>query len=529
MTNDFTRDGQLQRLCDHRGRWDIIVIGGGATGVGVALDAATRGYQVALLEQHDFGKGTSSRSTKLIHGGVRYLQQGNVGLVREALHERGLLCENAPHLVRRLPTIIPLYKWWEPSYYWLGLKAYDRLAGRLSLGKSSFLTAEETAAELPTIRRAGLRGGIRYYDANFDDARLLINLAQTAVAHGAVCLNYARVHQLTRRGGKISGVRATEIETGSELELEAAVVVNAAGPFSDGVRRLEGTPQRDWIVPSQGAHVVLDREFLPSESAMIVPWTSDGRVIFAIPWQGHTLVGTTDTPLAEAPLEPLPRREEIDFLLNTVGDYLERRPTWSDIRSTFAGVRPLVRADGTENTAKLARDHMIRVSDAGLVSILGGKWTIFRRMAQDCVDHAAQVGGLPAAPCMTEKIPIADGSADEAAGVSKALLPMYGAAAVDVTRLVQSRPEHFEQLDQRLPYVVGEAVWAVRHEMARTVEDVLARRLRMLFLNASAALAAAPRVAKVLAEELGHDDAWQARQIEDFRQAARGYLAETIG
>ncbi len=524
QTTLFTRETQIDRLQGHTGRWDMIVIGGGATGIDIALDAASRGYRVALFEQHDFGKGTSSRSTKLIHGGVRYLQQGNVGLVREALYERGLLCANAPHLVQRLPTIVPLYQWWEPSYYWLGLKAYDTLAGSLGLGKSSYLDAEETVAELPTIRRQGLRGGVRYYDANFDDARLLIRLAQMAVERGAVCLNYARVDQLVRQNGKVRGVVATDMETGESLHAEAAVVLNAAGPFGDDVRRLEDRACSAWVVPSQGVHIVLDGSFLPGEAAMIVPRTSDGRVIFAIPWQGHVLVGTTDTPLASTPLEPTPRRDEIDFLLKTVSEYLERRPTWGDIRSMFAGIRPLVRSGDAKSTAKLARDHEIRVSDAGLVSILGGKWTIYRKMAEDCVDYAAQVGGLPAAPCLTARIPISN--ADVRA--PDRMVRMYGSTASDVQRFLESQSGFSERLDGRFPYVAGEVVWAARHEMARTIEDVFARRLRMLFIDAEAAMAAAPLVARILAQELGREAAWQQRQLEEFGTLARGYRVQSV-
>lgn len=501
----------------------MIVIGGGATGVGTALDAASRGYRVALLEQHDFGKGTSSRSTKLAHGGVRYLQQGHLSLVREALHERGLMRANAAHWVRPLPTIVPLYKWWEPSYYWLGLKAYDAMSGSLSLGPSTYLTKEETIAELPTISPRGLRGGVRYFDAHFDDARLLVALAQTAVAYGAVCLNYCRVEALKREGSKIRGVTATDLETGDSFDLDAAVVINAAGPFADSIREMDAPNSLPWIVPSQGVHIVLERQFLPSDAALIVPRTSDGRVIFAIPWHTHILVGTTDTPLAKSTLEPRPQHEEIEFLLKTIGDYLQFRPTWSDIRAIFTGVRPLLRANGAKTTSELSREHEVRISDSGLVSILGGKWTIYRKMAEDCVDRAAQVGGLAAAPCLTAGIEIGYG---DASSVTPQLRTMYGDNAARVKALVEARQEYLRPLSDSLPFVQGEVVWAARHEMARSIEDVLARRLRMLFLDAEAAVAAAPTVAKILSQELGHDESWRARQLAEFNELASLYSAK---
>jgi glycerol-3-phosphate dehydrogenase len=324
-SKDFGRERQLQYLSE-AADFDMVVVGGGATGVGVAVDAAARGYRVALCEQHDFGKGTSSRSTKLIHGGVRYLQQGNVSLVRDSLRERGRLRKNAPHLVYPLPVIVPLYAWWEPAYYWLGLKAYDLLAGRWGLGSSARLSRDKTLAHLPTLQADGLRGSIRYYDAAFDDTRLLVNLVQTAVEQGAVCANYLQVTGLVRSGDRVVGVSATDLETGNQFEINGKVVVNAAGPFSDRVRRLDDPQAAAWIAPSQGAHIVLPRRFLPSKSALIVPQTADGRVVFAIPWHDHTLVGTTDTPLDATPLEPVALPEEIDFLLETVSDYLSDRP-----------------------------------------------------------------------------------------------------------------------------------------------------------------------------------------------------------
>ncbi len=501
----YFRQSQVDALC--RGdAFDIVVVGGGATGVGIALDSAARGFRVALCEQADFGKGTSSRSTKLVHGGVRYLQQGNVKLVREALHERGLLLKNAPHLVYPLPTIVPLYSAFEVPYYWTGLKAYDMLAGKLGIESSKYVSGSETSDAVPTLKREGLRGGIRYFDAGFDDARLLVNLMQTAIDEGAVCVNYMRVEQLLYQGSRVSGVVAQDLEGGEEIEINARVVINAAGPFSDAVRRIDEPAADRRIQPSQGAHIVLDHSFLPGDTAMIVPKTPDGRVIFAIPWHGHTLVGTTDTPRDEAPLEPVPLPEEIDFLIETVSGYLDPAPTRDDVLSVFAGIRPLVASGPNQKTSKLGRDHQIRVDDSGLISVLGGKWTTYRRMAEDAVDRAISVGGLPALACRTEALAIHPGDAGS------------------IEKLVKDRPELGQRLDERLPYTQADAVWAVRDEMARSVEDVLSRRTRSLLLNARAALRAAPRVAELVADELGRDESWAAEDLARFEQLAEHYL-----
>ena len=519
-SNDFTREKQLSRLAE-AGDFDIVVIGGGATGAGIAVDAASRGYRVALCEQHDFGKGTSSRSTKLIHGGVRYLQQGNVSLVRDSLRERGRLHRNASHLVYPLPVIVPLYAWWEPTYYRMGLKLYDLLAGSWGLGRSSRLSRDEALDALKTIQAKNLRGGIRYFDAAFDDTRLLVNLMQTAVEQGAVCVNYLRVDQLQREGQRVCGATATDIESGDQISIRAKVVINAAGPFSDDVRRLDDPQAQSWISPSQGAHIVLAGSFLPSESALIVPKTADGRVVFAIPWHGHTLVGTTDTPLDETPLEPVPLAKEIDFLLETVSAYLSNQPQRADVLSVFAGLRPLVSSEGARHTSKLRRDHQVREAKSGLVSIVGGKWTTYRKMAEDCVNVAAKAAGLPSVACCTQELLVHGAEATPLAG----RLSIYGSDGLALEQLLAGRSEYREQLDQELPYTVGEAVWAVRQEMARSVEDVLARRTRALLLNARAALRSAPRVAEIIASEQGHNQDWIRAEIERFESVALGYLA----
>lgn len=515
----MNRNEMLGLATSRREPWDVVVIGGGATGAGVAVDAASRDYSVLLLEQNDFGKGTSSRSTKLVHGGVRYLAQGNVSLVREALRERGLLRQNAPHLVRELAFVVPSYAWWASPFYGLGLAAYNLLSGSQKFGPTERLSRGAALARVPTLKRDRLRGGVLYYDGQFDDARLLIELVRTAAECAAVVLNYARVTGLTRDpGGRVNGVHVRDEEGGGEFHAAARVVVNATGVYCDGVRHMVEPAAERMVAPSRGAHVVLDRSFLPGDTAFVVPKTPDGRVMFAIPWHGHTLVGTTDVAISDAPLEPAPSRDEIDFILETAGRYLEKPPTRADVLSTFAGIRPLVKAGG-RNTAALSRDHTIR-EDAGMLTITGGKWTTYRNMAEDCVNRAAELGGLIQRPCVTQSLPIH--GAHDSAGQFGALA-VYGSEAPRIAELARAEPGLAERLHPDLPYTAAEVVWAARNEMARTVEDVLARRLRALFLSARAAVAMAPRVAELLARELGRDPARQAAQVSAFRALAAGY------
>lgn len=502
--------------------WDIVVVGGGATGAGVAVDAAARGYATLLLEQHDFGKGTSSRSTKLVHGGVRYLEQGNVSLVMEALKERGLLRQNAPHLVSELACIVPSYAWWEGPFYGIGLKVYELLAGKYGFGKSRNMSKKETLQELPNVNPDGLTGGVVYYDGQFDDARLLINLIATAADKGATLLNYAKVTGLNKSGDDIvNGVSWQDVESGEIFRAQAKVVVNATGIFTDSVRRLAEPNATQMIAPSQGAHLVFDRSFLPGSNAILVPHTKDGRVMFAIPWHGHTLVGTTDTPLKETSLEPIALDDEIEFMLETAKLYLEKKPSRSDILSVFAGIRPLVKSGNGGNTAALSRDHTIHIDKSGLLSITGGKWTTYRNMAQGCVDQAATLGNLPDKPCLTHNLNI-HGYHPNAETFGS--LSFYGSDAPAIRQLIVDDPTLGRSLDSELPYVEAEVVWAARREMARTVEDILARRTRALFLNAKAAIRMAPRVASILAKELGKDEHWQTDQINHFNQTAKGYL-----
>jgi len=519
----MTRSEMYRRFHGHEGPWDMIVVGGGATGVGVAIDAATRGYSTLLLEQSDFGKGTSSRSTKLVHGGVRYLEQGNLSLVMEALKERGLLAQNAPHLVRNLGFVVPNYDWWEAPFYGLGLKLYNLLAGQYGFGPSRILSKDETLRELPTIRTDGLRGGVIYFDGQFDDSRLLINLVATAFKNGAVLLNYARVTEVSKDPeGFVNGVRFRDAESGEELQAQARIVINATGPFSDGLRRLAEPSLEPIIAPSQGIHLVFSQSFLAGDRAIMVPHTSDGRVMFAIPWHGHTIVGTTDTPLSEATLEPVATEQEIDFILQTAGLYLDRKPTRADILSVFAGIRPLVRSGSNGNTAALSRDHTVRIENSGLITICGGKWTTYRHMAEDCVNQAATLSRLPEKPCVTADLKI---HGYDRAAERFGSLAVYGADAPTVQRLAQDDPTLAAPLHPALPYTGAEVVWAARYEMARTVEDVLARRTRALFLNARAAIEMAAPVADRLARELGRDREWSSGQIRSFRQTAQSYLA----
>jgi glycerol-3-phosphate dehydrogenase len=518
----MNRTTMLRRATESEGPWDFLVIGGGASGVGVALDAASRGYSVLLLEQSDFGKGTSSRSTKLVHGGVRYLQQGNIPLVMEALRERGRLRRNAPHLVKDLEFIVPNYVWWEAPFYGIGMKVYDALAGKYGFGSSRNLSREETVARLPTIETEGLKGGVVYHDGQFDDARLLLDLAQTATGQGATLLNYCHVLGLEKDAdGYLSGVRAMDQETGLHFVAPARVVANATGVFTDQIRRLDDPDASTMIRPSQGVHLVLPRAFLGSASAIMVPHTDDGRVLFAIPWHHVVVVGTTDTPVDQPSLEPVPLQEEVEFLLTHAARYLTKDPTRADVLSCFAGLRPLVGAAEDEDTASLSRDHTLVVSKSGLLTLTGGKWTTYRRMAEDAVDHGIVLGGLEPRECVTRELNI-HGFHTHPERFGE--LAAYGSDAPSVESLLLSHSSMGEAIHPRLRPRCGEVVWAVREEMARTVDDVLSRRTRSLVLDARAAQEAAPRVAQLMASELGRDSGWVRSQVESFQEAAESYI-----
>jgi glycerol-3-phosphate dehydrogenase len=514
---------KIRDRCASGEPFDLLVVGGGATGVGIAVDAASRGHRVALLEQSDFGKGTSSRSTKLVHGGVRYLQQGNVSLVMEALKERGLLRRNAPHLVHDLPFVVPNYAWWEAPFYGIGMKVYDALAGRYGFGESRNLTRQETVERLPTIETEGLRGGVIYHDGQFDDARLLINLVTTAVDQGALPVNYARVTGLLKNDqGYVVGASVLDLETAATLDIPARCVINATGAFSDGLRQLDDPEARAIVRPSQGIHLVLPKDFLPGESAIMVPHTDDGRVLFAIPWHGVVVVGTTDTPIDEVTLEPQPLEEEIEFLLEHAARYLDHDPDRGDVLSVFAGIRPLVANVAEESdTAKISREHSLAVSASGLLTVAGGKWTTYRKMAEDAVDLAETIAGVEPSPCVTRSLNVHGHHANaERFGA----LADYGSDAPEIEALAAREPALGERIHPRLDVRLAQVAWAVREEMARTVDDVLARRTRSLLLDARAAAEAAEVVAGTMARELGRGQDWADEQTRTFRALAARYL-----
>ena len=501
--------------------FDLLIIGGGATGLGAAVDAAALGHRVALIEQADFAKGTSSRSTKLVHGGVRYLRQGNVSLVLEALRERGRLARNAPHLVHDLAFVIPTYSWWEGPFYGVGMKVYDHLAGKLGLAPSRVLTREETLSLIPTIATEHLLGGVVYHDGQFDDARLAINLAQTAASLGASLVNYCACVGLIKEQGSLAGVEARDAETGEEFTIRARVVINATGVFSDALRRFDEPNSRDLIAASQGIHLVLPQEFLPGAAAIMIPKTEDGRVLFAVPWHDRVVVGTTDTPRAELSLEPRSLAAERDFVMEHARHYLAKPPRDQDVLSVYAGLRPLVKSGDGHDTAALSRDHTIVVSASGLVTITGGKWTTYRKMAEDAVDQAEMVAGLENRRSRTDDLRI-HGWAQDA--IAPKNLQVYGSDAASIASLIKDEPGLASPLHPSLPYQQAEVVWHARHEMARTVEDVLARRTRALLLDARASIEAAPAVARLLAHELKRGVAWTEAQTRAYATLARGYI-----
>ncbi|MBN2211833.1 MAG: glycerol-3-phosphate dehydrogenase/oxidase [Sedimentisphaerales bacterium] len=511
--------GNLGRSCI----WDIIVIGGGATGLGCAVDAAGRGYQTLLLEQYDFAKGTSGRSTKLVHGGVRYLKQGDIFLVTEALHERGLLLQNAPHLVRKQAFVIPIYRWFDLPFYLTGLKFYDLLAGKRSFGSSRRLSRRETLNALPAIRPEGLHGGVCYYDGRFDDARLAINLAQTCVDQGGCPLNYVRVDGLAKSSdGRLTEITATDRETQKTYRLKTRAVINCTGVFADDVLRMDDPKTPIRIKPSQGIHLVLDKAFLGGDAGIMIPKTTDGRVLFVLPWGNKVLMGTTDTELNTISLEPEALPEEVNFILNTAAAYLQRPPSRRDIQCIYAGLRPLAAPqNGAKKTKEISRSHKIIVSPSGLITVLGGKWTTYRKMAQDAVDKAISVANLKSAPCRTKDLKIHGWSE----GVDfNSHWHVYGSDKAGIEKLIQENPDLSRPLHPDLPFTKAEVVWSVRHEMARTVEDILARRQRVLFLNAQISMDIATDIANLMAAELGRSSDWVRTQVEDYVKLVSIYL-----
>ena len=500
----------------------MIIIGGGATGLGAAVDSASRGYRTLLIERDDFAKGTSSRSTKLVHGGVRYLKQGNISLVNEALRERGRLRENAPHLVRHLAFVVPNYDWWEGPFYGIGLKLYDFLAGKMGLGPSRRLSKDEVLKAIPNVNAQDLRGGVQYYDGQFDDARLALHLAMTAAEQGATILNYVSAEQFIKdEDGVITGVRCRDHESGESLEVRGRVVINATGVFVDELRAADDPESEPMVTPSQGVHIVLPRRFLNGDTAIMVPQTEDGRVLFAIPWYDKVVVGTTDTAIPSPSAEPKPLEEELDFILTHAQKYLSIDPVETDVSACFAGLRPLVSAGKNKKTSAISREHTIVTSRSGLITVTGGKWTTYRKMAEDVIDYAIGLGQLEEVPCQTMDLKLYGWHPSDDGVIS--VLSVYGSDREYIEALIKSDPNLATLIHPDLPYRETEVVWAVRAEMARTIEDVLARRTRALLLNAQAAIEAAPRVAEILAKELERDQTWIDQELIHFTELAQGY------
>lgn len=521
----MNRESVLKKIRKRETEWDIVVVGGGATGLGCAVDAASRGYKTLLLEQVDFSKGTSSRSTKLVHGGVRYLQQGDVSLVFEALHERGLMFKNAPHLVTNQSFIIPTYEWWGGPFYTVGLKVYDLMAGKLGLGPSKHLSREEAIDAIPTVEQEGLKGGVIYQDGQFDDSRMAVSLAQTCVDFGGTVLNYCKVTELIKEGDLISGVVAVDQETGETFTIQSKVVINATGVFADEIIQMDEPGKKDLITPSQGIHLVLDKSFLPNKFAIMVPHTSDGRVMFAVPWHNHVVVGTTDTLIETHSLEPVALESEIDFVLETAGQYLVKNPTRKDVLSVFAGLRPLAKPEEEKKATKeISRSHKILISISGLITIIGGKWTTYRKMAEDTIDKAIMLGGFPERECITKQLPV-HGFRTDIDPYTDPLAP-YGVDKEEVLSISEEETEYSGFLSEKLQVLKAQVAWAVRNEMARTVEDVLARRTRALFLDARESVRIAPEAARLMARELHRDENWKTQQIQDFEKVAKNYFID---
>jgi glycerol-3-phosphate dehydrogenase len=518
------RENYISRLSNPEEQWDFIVIGGGATGLGIAVDAASRGYKTVLLEQSDFSKGTSSRSTKLVHGGVRYLQNGDIPLVREALRERGYLSKNAPHLVKNQRFIIGNYRWWEKPFYTIGLTLYDLLAGRMGLGHSVPMSRKEVIKHLPQIEQKNLKGGVVYHDGQFDDSRLAVNLMQTAIENGAVAVNYARVTKLLKDGnGQVSGVTFEDETDGGQYELKATCIINATGIFVDSIIKLDNPEEKPMVRPSQGVHLVVDKSFLGGDDAIMIPKTSDGRVMFGVPWHNRVILGTTDTPLDEFILEPVALEEEIDFILETAGRYLVKKPERKDVLCVFAGLRPLAapvkKADETK-TKEISRSHKLIVSKSGLVTITGGKWTTYRAMAEETVDVAVKTKGLPFKPCRTKHLKIHGYQKNPDRNNH---LYVYGSDQSEILKLRNQNPAFAKKINENLDFTVAEVIWAVRKEMARTVDDVLARRVRALYMDARISIKMAPAVASLMAEELQKDKKWEEQQVKEYTEMAKNY------
>lgn len=523
--SEMSREGLIKQLTDSVENWDFIIIGGGATGLGIAVDAASRGYKTVLLEQSDFAKATSSRSTKLVHGGVRYLQKGDVALVVEALRERGYLKKNAPHLVKDQRFIIGNYKWWERPFYTIGLTLYDLLAGKMSLGRSLPMRRKEVIRNIPRIVQKNLKGGVVYHDGQFDDSRLAINLMQTAIEKGATVLNYCRVTRLLKNGeGKITGVTAENVLESGSFDLKGNCIINATGIFVDDIIQMDNPEEKPMVRPSQGVHLVVDKSFLGGDDAIMIPKTSDGRVMFGVPWHNRVILGTTDIPVKDFVLEPKALEEEVDFILETVSRYLEKAPQRKDILCVFAGLRPLAapknHSDSTK-TKEISRSHKLIVSNSGLVTITGGKWTTYRQMAEESVDTGIKTGNIPFRKCQTRDLKIHGYLLNPDRTKWKYI---YGSDQAEIIKLEKENVSFGQKLHKDYEFTAGEVVWAVRKEMARTVDDVLARRVRALYLDAKASVEMAPAVAEIMAMELKKDKSWEQQQVKEYVEIAEAYI-----
>ena len=498
--------------------WDIVIIGGGASGLGIAVDASKRGYKTLLLEKHDFGKGTSSRSTKLIHGGVRYLQNGDITLVIESLKERGILKRNAPHLVQDLSFVIPTYDWWASPFYGIGMKIYDMMAGKLGLGKSVIISKGETEKLIPNVNKKGLRGGVIYHDGQFDDSRMAITLALSANSKKTALLNYCNVDGLIKNNNEIIGLSFTDSINSKKYQVKSKVVINATGVFAEEIIRMDQPQIEKMIQPSQGVHIVLEKKFLKSKHAILIPQTSDGRVLFAVPWKNYVVVGTTDTQIKNASEEPKPLKEEIDFILKNASKYMTIKPNKGHIKSVFAGLRPLAATSDKKSTKEVSRSHKIDISPSGLISVLGGKWTTYRKISEDAIDTAISIKKLKKKKCKTEKTKLF--------GYKKKVdfsdpMHVYGSLKKKVESL--GGKDDNNSLSTKF-YITNNIIeWSIIHEMALTLEDILARRTRCIFLDSKESKLIAPNVAKKMAEVLEKDQEWIDTELKNFNKLIKNY------
>jgi glycerol-3-phosphate dehydrogenase len=502
----MNRTEQLNQLKSNP-HWDLVIIGGGATGLGSAIDAASRGYKCLLIEQYDFAKGTSSKSTKLLHGGVRYLQQGNIGLVLEALRERGRLLKNASHLSSIQPFIIPIYSLWEKWFYAIGLKIYDLMAGKLSIGKTTLLNKKEVIRDIPNIQQTKIKGGVLYYDGQFDDTALCVDMAATAIEYGATVLNYCKAIEFIKTNKKITGLKFIDSINDETIQINSKAVINATGVFTNAIMQLDDAHLHDYVTSSQGIHLMIDPYFFKGQNAMMIPKTSDGRVLFAVPWYDKVILGTTDTPIEKINIEPKPLEEEIDFIITHFNQYCSTPISKKDILSVYVGLRPLIKHDNIQS-AKLSRAHALSVSTSGLITITGGKWTTYRKMAEDAVNNAIFVGKLIHAKCVTKDLKIVN-------PISKPSI---------LKKIVSENPEMNQLIHENFDFIKAEIIYAIRHQMAMSLEDILARRIRLLYFNAKVAIQVAPEVARIMSKEMNKNADWTIKEINSFSTLASQYI-----